>query len=308
MKQFHITPDARFTEEVLYQGEYEDKTDFDIQLDKDCTSNRHKPEDYVNDTKLCYHCYYGALAEMMADKRKIRPSKQLDFIRHQMELRDDPLTFLTELEELVIDNEVYFDDADYGLQRKYVAIIKAIRDRLNTSFKDKVKAGLRVLQLNRGEPENNSLGYLLKLSGYRLVADDENLIAQALEEKGLITYTSTKDGVFAKLTPKGITDEEGEALDEAEQDLSTAELLQAITDYLDFKFADTNVLVAQTGKELADVIDELDEKVGGGAKKPIGKLVRAKLSEMILTETVKREGIHPALDWAESIIRELPSG
>jgi hypothetical protein len=56
------------------------------------------------------------------------------------------------------------------------------------------------------------------------------------------------------------------------------------------------------------VIEELDEKVGGGAKKSIGKLVRAKLSEMILAETVKREGIHPALDWAKDIIRELPSG
>jgi hypothetical protein len=262
----------------------------------------------VNDTKLCYHCYYRELAELMSDKRKLRPSKQIDFIRYQMELRDDPLTFLAELEELVIDNEAYFDDADYGLQRKYLAIVQALRDRLNTSFPDKVKAGLRVLQLNRGEPENHSLGYLLKLSGYRLVADDEKLIAQALEEKGLITYTSTKDGVFAKITPKGITDNEGKALDEEDQDLSPADLLKAITDYLDFKFADTNVLVAQTGKELADVIEELDEKVGGGAKKSIGKLVRAKLSEMILAETVKREGIHPALDWAKDIIRELPSG
>jgi len=308
MKQFHMTPDARFTEEVLYKGDYEDKTDFDIQLDKDCTGGNHKPEDYVNDTTLCYHCYYRELSEKMSDKHKIRPSKQLDFIRYQMDLRDDPLIFLAELEELVIDNEAYFDDADYGLKRKYQAIIKALRDRLNASFQDKVKAGLRLLQLNRGEPENNSLGYLLKLSGYRLVSDDENLIAQALEEKGLITYTSTKDGVFAKLTSKGVTDDEGKALDEDAQDLSPADLLKAITDYLDFKFADTNVLIAQTGKELADVIEELDEKVGGGAKKSIGKLVRAKLSDMILAETIKREGIHPALDWAEEIIKELPSG
>jgi hypothetical protein len=248
------------------------------------------------------------MAEMMGDKRKVRPSKQTDFIRYQMDLRDDPLIFLAELEELVIDNETYFDDFDYGLQRKYLAIIEALRDRLNTSFKGKVKAGLKLLQLNRAEPENNSLGYLLKLSGYRLVSDDEKLIAQALEEKGLITYTSTKDGVFAKLTAKGITDDEEKTLDEEIKVLTSAELLQAITDYLDFKFADTNVLVAQTGKELADVIEELDDKVGGGAKKPISKLVRAKLSDLILTETIKREGVHPFLDWAEGIIKELPPG
>ena len=90
--------------------------------------------------------------------------------------------------------------------------------------------------------------------------------------------------------------------------LTSTELLEAITDYLDFKFVDTNVLVAQTGQELSDVIEELNQKIGGGAKEPISKLVRAKLSDLILTETIKREGIHPLLDWAEDIIKRLPSG
>lgn len=308
MKNFHIASNSRFTEEVLFDGELEEETDFDISLDKDCTSNRHKPEDYVNDTQLCYHCYYGELAEKMIDGLKIRPSKRLDFVRHQMDLRDDPLTFLEELEELVVDNEVYFDDADYGLQQKYLAIIKALRDRINTPFKDKVKAALRLLQLNRGEPENHSLSYLLENSGYKLVADDEILIAQALEEKGLITYVGSKDDVFAMLTPKGVTDVDGESLKDSVVGLNSVDLLEAITEYLDLKFANTDVLVAQTGKELADIIEELNEKVGGGAKKSIGKLVRAKLSEIILTETLKRGAIHPALDWAERIIEELPSG
>ncbi|TXF89271.1 hypothetical protein FUA23_11000 [Neolewinella aurantiaca] len=225
-----------------------------------------------------------------------------------MDLRDDPLTFLAELEELVIDNETYFDDFDYGLQSKYLAIIKALRERLNTSFKGKVAAAIRIFQLNREEPDNCSLGYLIRLSGYRLIADDEQLIAQELKDRGLITYESTKEGVFAKLTAKGISYEEGQTDSEENKDLTPAELLKAITDYLDFKFADTNVLVAHTGQDLADVIEELDTKVGGGAKKSISKLVRAKVSDLILTETIKREGVHPLLDWAESVIRELPSG
>lgn len=308
MKQFHITRDARFTEEVFKSGDVDKKSDFDIYLNKDCSKGNHASEDYVNGTNLCYHCYYSELAEMMTDKYKIRPSKRLDFVRYQMDLRDDPLTFLAELEELVIDNEAYFDDADYGLHRKYLTIIKALRDRLNTGFKDKVEAAIRILQLNRGEPENHSLGYLLRLSGYRVVADDEPLIAQELEERGLITYFSTKDGVFAKLTAKGIAYEECQIPEEEQQELTPAELLKAITDYLDLKFADTNVLVAQTGKELADVIEELDEMIGGGAKEPISKLIRAKLSDLILTETIKREGVHPLLDWAKDVIKELPSG
>ncbi|WP_420460086.1 hypothetical protein [Neolewinella sp.] len=303
MKDFHVTQDARFTEEVLVSGELKEHSDFDVVVNKNCRERgRHPQADFVKGTDVCYHCYYRELAKMMSDKHKVRPSKQLDFIHYQVKLRENPLTFLQELKELVIDNEGYFDRAWYGLHRKYLAIIQAIVERLETSFPDKLNAAIRLLQMNRGEPENHTLGFLLRNSGYRVVADDERVIAEDLKERGLATFTGTKDGYLVCLTANGISynaDKKG--------DVSAAELLTGITEYLDFKLADVNVLIAQTGHDLAELIDELNEKVGGGAKKPITSLVRSKLKDLILTETIKREGIHPMLDWAEDLIKGLPS-
>lgn len=136
-----MADDARFTEEMLFKGEPQDSTDFDVQVNKNCRKgDRHPPEDFVADSDVCYHCYYRELGEMMTDTFKVRPSKHLDFIHHQVKLRKDPLTFLQELEDLVVNNEGYLDNAEYGLHNKYLAIIKAIRERLETSLPDKIKA------------------------------------------------------------------------------------------------------------------------------------------------------------------------
>ena len=247
----------------------------------------------------------------MTDDFLIRRSQRAAFIRHQVNLRQNHEQFLSQLKSFVIDNMKALNSNEDGLYGFYIKVIEDIENKLSASFKDQLDAALPLLQKSRRKKEASSLGHLLEQEGYKLLEGDERLIAKELKDRGFIDYTASKEGISSiKLTPKGIM-HEGSVFSN-ENEFTSSDLLREITQYLDLKFANLSVLTAISSKELADLVEdtsnELSAKYSVKEKKSLKKIVWGKVSNLFVTEALKKGMINPTLEDMGDGIMELASG
>lgn len=311
MSDFYARPEGRFTEEIVLAPDDDAAVPFDVVI-KDFCGADHEPEFFVNGGPICSGSYYNRLAELMTDDYELRPADRPRFIRYQMNIRKDKLKFLRELEELVTDNQRYFDDRLAGSGTDYHNIIDNLRQKLTSSLADRILITVELLKQARTSGANDSISGLLRAAGYPVVADDEKLIADELEKRGLIKTVRNKDGIFASLTVEGVMFDPATPKNADADPLSNADLLDAITAHFDRIMADQSVLIARGQFDLSEMTEEINEaveqlnaKAGGKAKGPIRRIADSYVGKLFLSELTKRGIIKPTLDGAEVELLEL---
>ena len=305
-----LDPTTRFTEEIIAPKGQPLSDPFAIRLR--CNCNPSDPNSTNSrGSKNVHACYYDQLAKDMESPAKVAPSKRLSFVLYQASIREQPIAFLDELKDFVTDNRRFFDDRYSDTARGYFNAITEAKSKLAATFPAKINAAMNGLQKSRGSKNSSSISNLLKKDGYRIILDDERLIADHLEEKGLINATRTKDGVFATLTAKGVMFDPN-AQPHSEGDLSNAELLAEITARFDLLMANQSVLIAQgqfdlskMNEEISEAVETLNQKAGGKSKSAIRRIADSYLGKLVLSETIKRGIIKPVLDGAEKSLLEL---
>ena len=139
--QIEISSDFKFTEEIFIQTENDlgiekIKSPYEIifKNSKKCDPLRNKT--FINNSNICKHCYYQEFAEKLIS---IRKSKRPDFIIYQMNLRNEKYKFLEELEELVIDNEVFFNKQEPGIAYDLKELVILMKSKYETVKKTSFK-------------------------------------------------------------------------------------------------------------------------------------------------------------------------
>lgn len=310
MSDFYARPEGRFTEEIVFESGDSSATLFDVVI-KDLCTVEHSPDHYINGGPICFGSYYERLKELMTDAYELRPSDRPAFIKHQVNIRKDKLTFLRELEALVADNQEYFNAQLANSETDYGQIINQLKNKLTTPLKERVLIAVELLNQARATGINKSIGELLHSENYTVVANDEYLIASELEKRGLIKATKTKDGVFANLTVDGVMFDRN-ARPHNEEDLSNADLLAEITTHFDLLMANQSVLIArgqfdlsEMSEEINEAVEKLNQKAGGKSEGAIRKIADSYLGKLLLSETTKRGIIKPVLDGAEKTLLEV---
>jgi TIR domain-containing protein len=125
-----IAEDFRFSEEVFeliknYKEDEVNPSNFNISLSttRDC-ERLGKKQVFLKGTKICIRCYYSKVLDKLLS---IRKSKRKEFIEYQMNLRIHKQIFLNEIEELITDNEAYFDQKEFGFCLDYLNAIKELK-------------------------------------------------------------------------------------------------------------------------------------------------------------------------------------
>jgi hypothetical protein len=311
MSDFYARPEGRFTEEVVFEQGDDAANRLDVVIIDPC-SQKHPLEEYVNGGSVCFGSYYERLKDLMTDDYELRPSDRPAFIQYQLSIRKDKLTFLRELEALITDNQEYFEGQLSNSITDYGQIISELRNKLTTPLKERILITVDLLNQARATGSNKSIGELLRAENYPVVANDEYLIADELEKKGLIKATKTKDGVFATLTAEGVMFDRTAQPNNGEQDLSNADLLSAITDHFEGLMANQSVLIArgqfdlsEMNEEINEAVEKLNQKAGGKSKGTIRKIANSYLGKLGFSEATKRGIINPLLDGAETEILQL---
>ena len=311
MSDFYARPEGRFTEEIVFEPGAANTARLDVVIQDMCTQ-KHPREEYVNGGPICFGSYYERLKELMTDDYELRPSDRPAFIEYQVSIRKDKLTFLRELEALITDNREYFEGQLSNSITDYGQIISQLRNKLTAPLKERILITVDLLNQARATGSNKSIGELLRAENYPVVANDEYLIADELEKKGLIKATKTKDGVFATLTAEGVMFDRTAQTNNGEQDLSNADLLSAITDHFERLMANQSVLIARGQFDLSEMneeinvaVEKLNQKAGGKSKGTIRKIADSYLGKLVITEATKRGIIIPMLNGVETEILEL---
>jgi hypothetical protein len=128
-RRLRIDQEFKFTEEIINIYEQREelyKFDIGYQQSKKCNISRTNPS--IGDSTICKKCYYSDFIKKMDEVRK---SKRSDFLQYQMDLRNDPKTWLKELSELLEDQEDYFDGFDYSFAYEYQTLTEQKMSQLD---------------------------------------------------------------------------------------------------------------------------------------------------------------------------------
>jgi len=132
-KELNIASDFKFSEEPIkiqdsFVSEHDSATSFDILFDslKKCQITSTNPR--IGNTRICRYCYNKKVGEKMTE---VRRTKRKDFLNYQLDLRMNKEAFLNELDEMIIDNEEYFNSKDYSLVEDYRNLIKEIQGQIS---------------------------------------------------------------------------------------------------------------------------------------------------------------------------------
>lgn len=123
--KLELHDDFHFTEEIvkIYDSRNE-LNDFDIAFPK----RKSCSPPYISGAKICRNCYYKQFSELIRDLRK---SKRKEFLKYQLELRNDKLGWLDELDVLFLDYEDQFDNIDLSFAYEYKEIIEELRKEIS---------------------------------------------------------------------------------------------------------------------------------------------------------------------------------
>ena len=300
MKLFKVDKLSRLTEEILEETQFGDENINKISLNKVCENQTKDPDFFLKSTSVCWHCYYDKLGLVM--KEEIKKSRRKDFLIHQMNLRKHPNQFLEELRRIIIDNENYLNEYEYSTSNDFLNIIDDLINNLKSNLSEKTAFIIQYLYDRRETGSNYDLEKMLKEKGYRTSKVEVHNLCEILKNENLAKISSHSDGASARINANGILTVENDELrttKETEQEDHFADLI----DHIDLKFADLMVEVNLNASELADMVEELREEFKSYSKPAITRLVRMKMAEYFMSETIKTGIVRPALkEIAETII------
>lgn len=138
-----IAHDFKFTEEIFNRTSNNLKLErknnpFDI-IFEDTKKCNPPSKSFINNTPICKQCYYQEFAKKMIN---VRISKREDFIIYQMNLRKEKYKFLNELEEMVIDNEVFFNNQAPGLGYDFRELLILLKSNYEPTNKNDINTTL----------------------------------------------------------------------------------------------------------------------------------------------------------------------
>ena len=299
MKKYKVETDTRLTEEVIEDYDFATSNPFKISFsNKKCENKKNESNHYIENTEVCWHCYYRELMSIM--KRKVKKSKRKDFLIYQMRLRKYPEQFLRELNDIILDNKEFLDENDYSTSIDYESHISELRSNLKSNLNQKVNAVLTYLYERRETGSNYNLGTVLNDLGYFYSKQDVYNIAELLERDDLAKVATHADGSSVRINANGIQYFEEDS--ENSQGDSSSIILEDLIHHLDLKFADLTVELNLNAKELADLVEKLHEKFDKFTKPSISRMVKMRLGEYFMSEAVKDGIVRPTLkEIAESI-------
>jgi len=292
MKRYKVETDTRLTEEIIENYDFATSNPFRVSFNnKKCENKKNESNHYVENTEVCWHCYYRELMPIM--KRKVKKSKRKDFLIYQMRLRKHPDQFLRELYDIIIDNKEYLDENDYSTSNDYESHINELRSNLKSNLSQKVSAVLTYLYERRETGSNYDLGTILNDLGFFYSEQEVYNISELLEKNDLAKVDKHSDGSSVRINANGIQyiEEDTENSKEDSSNITLAELIH----HLDLKFADLTVELNLNAKELADLVEELHEKFDKFTKPSLSRMVKMKLGEYFMSEAVKDGMVRPTL-------------
>ncbi len=307
MSLFIIENESRFSEEILEDKSFEDKNIYKISIKKECENKNDEVNHYVKDSLVGWHCYYREFSDLM--KRKIKKSKRKDFLVYQMNLREHPNEFLRELKDIIVDNENYFDENDYSTTQDYLGYIEELTINLKSNLSEKTNFVLQYLYDHREDGINYDIETILKDKGYRFSGPEIENICEILKEKDYAKVSSHSDGASARINANGILFIENDEIDNSKNDVETNQF-EELLHHIDSKFVNLMVEVNLNAKELAeliqdlaDLVEEINQNFNNYSKPALSRLVRMRLAEYFMSESLKEGVVRPLLkDIAESIV------
>ncbi len=290
MSEYLIDHKSRFSEEIL---ETSDQNPLGIYVDKECVNQRDEVYFFLKNSPVCWYCYYDEFFEMLNDK--VRKSKRDDFVRHQALLRQFPSLFLTELENLLIDYEEYLNEQDSNTLSHFIQIISSMKEDFKSDIPTKARLVLNFLYEQRETSGNYDLDEILFELG--ILNSDNDFIGSYLQDNDFAKVAFHSDGAAIQISTNGIMEMENDSpsINDPEN-ISHEELLDELILHIDHKFADLKVEVNLNASELASMIEKLVDDFNSYSKPSIRRLVRMRLSEYVVSESVKEVAVVPALN------------